>query len=211
MNKSKLLKVSALAFVLSLSAGLCSAFIETKVSANTPAPTSEIIGKNLSLDDNIYVLYAVDFQNTLETDETGVLVWTAPQETYDYQTANTVLHSTGTMTDDDGVTYPTFSYNKLSAKQMTEVVFASSYVERDGVYYYGEVEKYSILEYAYNKLGKTEKTETDDEDLDAFLFSLGCYPGEPITVVSRLKNSLVVAIKDARYNIDKELAKAIIV
>jgi len=53
--------------------------------------------------------------------------------------------------------------------------------------------------------------ETDDEDLDAFLFSLGCYPGEPITVVSRLKNSLVVAIKDARYNIDKQLAEAILI
>jgi len=53
--------------------------------------------------------------------------------------------------------------------------------------------------------------ETDDEELDAFLFSLGCYAGEPITVVSRLKNSCVVSIKDGRYNIDNELAEAIIV
>lgn len=53
--------------------------------------------------------------------------------------------------------------------------------------------------------------ETDDEELDAFLFSLGCYSGEPITVVSRLKNSCVVSIKDARYNIDNELAEAIII
>lgn len=51
--------------------------------------------------------------------------------------------------------------------------------------------------------------ETDDEELDAFLFSLGCYSGEPITVVSHLKGSCVVSIKDGRYNIDKELAKAI--
>jgi ferrous iron transport protein A len=50
---------------------------------------------------------------------------------------------------------------------------------------------------------------TDDEELDAFLFSLGCYSGEAITVVSHLKNSLVISIKDARYNIDKELAKVI--
>ena len=53
--------------------------------------------------------------------------------------------------------------------------------------------------------------ETDDEELNAFLFSLGCYAGEPITVVSRLKNSCVVSIKDGRYNIDNELAEAIIV
>ena len=56
-----------------------------------------------------------------------------------------------------------------------------------------------------------EQINTDDEELDAFLFSLGCYSGEPITVVSRLKKSCVVAIKDGRYNIDKALAEAIIV
>ncbi len=50
---------------------------------------------------------------------------------------------------------------------------------------------------------------TDDEELNAFLFSLGCYSGEPITVISRKKNSCVVSIKDARYNIDKDLASAI--
>lgn len=52
---------------------------------------------------------------------------------------------------------------------------------------------------------------TADEELNAFLFSLGCYSGEPVTVISRMKSSCVVAIKDARYNIDKELAAAICV
>ena len=50
---------------------------------------------------------------------------------------------------------------------------------------------------------------TDDEELDAFLFSLGCYSGEPITVVSHLKGGCVVSIKDGRYNIDQNLAQAI--
>lgn len=50
---------------------------------------------------------------------------------------------------------------------------------------------------------------TDDEELNAFLFSLGCYSGEPITVVSHRKGGCVIAIKDARYNIDNDLAKAI--
>ena len=52
--------------------------------------------------------------------------------------------------------------------------------------------------------------ETDDEELDAFLFSLGCYSGEPITVISHLKNICIVSIKDGRYSIDKHLAEAII-
>ncbi len=51
----------------------------------------------------------------------------------------------------------------------------------------------------------------DDEDLNSFLFSLGCYSGEPITVISRKRNSCVVAIKDARYNIDKNLATEILI
>lgn len=50
---------------------------------------------------------------------------------------------------------------------------------------------------------------TDDEELDAFLFSLGCYSGEPITVIKHLRGGCVVSIKDGRYNIDNDLAQAI--
>ncbi len=56
-----------------------------------------------------------------------------------------------------------------------------------------------------------KEIQTDDEELNAFLFSLGCYSGEPITVISHLKGGCVVSIKDGRYNIDNELARAIIV
>ena len=56
-----------------------------------------------------------------------------------------------------------------------------------------------------------QQIQTDDEELNAFLFSLGCYSGEPITVVSRRRGSCVVSIKDGRYNIDEQLAEAIIV
>lgn len=50
---------------------------------------------------------------------------------------------------------------------------------------------------------------TNDEELDAFLFSLGCYAGEPITVVSRRKSSCIVSVKDGRYCMDSQLANAI--
>ena len=53
--------------------------------------------------------------------------------------------------------------------------------------------------------------ETDDEELNAFLCALGCYSGEPITVVSRRRGSCVVSVKDGRYSIDSQLAEAIIV
>lgn len=56
-----------------------------------------------------------------------------------------------------------------------------------------------------------KRIETDDEELDSFLFSLGCYAGEPITVISRRRGGCTVSIKDARYNIDNQLASAIII
>ncbi len=56
---------------------------------------------------------------------------------------------------------------------------------------------------------RIQKIETEDEELSAFLFSLGCYSGEAVTVVSRLKGGCVVSIKDGRYNIDNQLAEAI--
>ena len=56
-----------------------------------------------------------------------------------------------------------------------------------------------------------QRIETDDEELNSFLFSLGCYSGEPITVVARRKSSCTVSIKDGRYNIDNQLAEAIII
>ena len=52
---------------------------------------------------------------------------------------------------------------------------------------------------------------TEDDDLNAFLFSLGCYSGEPVTVISRKRSGCVVSIKDGRYTIDNELAEAILI
>ena len=56
-----------------------------------------------------------------------------------------------------------------------------------------------------------KEVDTDDEELALFLFRLGCYSGEPITVVSRLKSGCVVSIKDGRYNVDDGIAEAILI
>ena len=71
-----------------------------------------------------------------------------------------------------------------------------------------------VMNLCQTEVGKeyiVQRIETDDEELDAFLFSLGCYSGEPITVISRRKKGCVVSIKDGRYNIDNDLAEAIII
>ena len=54
-----------------------------------------------------------------------------------------------------------------------------------------------------------KSVNTNDEELDSFLFSLGCYGGETITVISRRKSGLIISIKDARYSIDTQMAEAI--
>lgn len=52
---------------------------------------------------------------------------------------------------------------------------------------------------------------TEDAELEAFLFSLGCYSGEAITVISQKKSGCIVYIKDSRYSIDKYLAQNIVI
>lgn len=56
-----------------------------------------------------------------------------------------------------------------------------------------------------------DRIETNDEELDAFLFSLGCYSGEPITVIAKRRGGMTVSIKDGRYSIDNALGEAITV
>jgi ferrous iron transport protein A len=69
----------------------------------------------------------------------------------------------------------------------------------------------TLLEVSEGQEYTIKNIRTDDEELNSFLFSLGCYSGEAITVVSHKKNSCVVSIKYARYNIDSGLANAIVV
>ena len=67
----------------------------------------------------------------------------------------------------------------------------------------------NLMEAELEKEYIVEEICTEDDELNSFLFSLGCYSGEPITVISRRRRSCVVSIKDGRYNIDKALAQAI--
>ena len=69
----------------------------------------------------------------------------------------------------------------------------------------------TLMEAQEGKENIIRSNETDDEELDAFLFSLGCYNGEPITVVAHRKGGCVISVKDGRYSIDHQLAEAILI
>ena len=68
-----------------------------------------------------------------------------------------------------------------------------------------------LLEAEPNKTYTVREIDTEDEEMNGFLFRLGCYSGEPITLISKKKKNCIVAIKDGRYNLDNLLAQAIIV
>lgn len=86
-----------------------------------------------------------------------------------------------------------------------------TYINRSVTYDKIAEDKMNLTEVNVGEEYIVKDIEADDEELVAFLFSLGCYSGEPITVVSRLKGGCVVSIKDGRYNIDNDLAEAILV
>ena len=66
-----------------------------------------------------------------------------------------------------------------------------------------------LSEVKQNKTYTVSEINVDREDVRNFLFSLGCYPGEKITIISKLASNYIINLKDARYSIDKDLAKAI--
>jgi len=149
----KTLKLLALTFVISMlviGTGIM-------VSANSTAPEMSIDYCNLSFRDSICIKYAVA---TTSTEETTILLWDEPSNEYLYGTHIAELETVGNQTI-NGETYKVFDYTGLAAKQMTDVVYARAYTVVDGEEYYSDVEKYSILQYAYNKLGKTATASTD--------------------------------------------------
>ncbi|MDW7685284.1 MAG: FeoA family protein [Bacillota bacterium] len=53
--------------------------------------------------------------------------------------------------------------------------------------------------------------DAHDEGTKDFLFTLGCFEGEKVTVITVLADNYIINLKNARYSIDKGLAKAILI
>lgn len=132
---------------------------EEEKNETAESPTLSIAYCNLSYNDTIYIKYAVKAENA---DKVKVLIWTEPQKEYVLGTQAMVLDQIFTE-NINGEDHMIFNYTKLAAKQMADVIYARAYTEKDGAVYYSDVNKYSILQYAYNKLGKTATASTDSE------------------------------------------------
>ena len=168
--------LGALALLL-VGGGVALANGNAETASAETTPTLSIVGKTLSLKDNVHIKFAVSATNveTETAEEFGVLVWNAPQEEYSYGTQATLINTQSGETTNGEQTYPTFSYTELSAKEMTDVIYVRAYVNVAGEYYYSDVTKYSILEYSYIKLGKTEEAATTDAELKELLNNMLAY------------------------------------
>ena len=164
--KNILLAGACAAMVCSAVCGV-SAWQAPVAQADEATPVLEIGRKNLLLEDNIQIMFQVKTDNAIVSDsDVKLLVWTQPQEAYTYGTQNTVIGYNANKTFEEE---PYYVYTELAIKQMTDDVYVCAYANVDGTEYYSAPAKYSILEYACNKLDKTEAEPTQDEDLKVLL------------------------------------------
>ncbi|MBQ3868182.1 MAG: hypothetical protein II789_06530, partial [Clostridia bacterium] len=121
------------------------------VHAEESDPELTVVGCNLSFGSSIYIKYAI-----YSPDLNGIelLVWTDPQTSYEYGTQKLILNQLDKPETVQGKKCAVFKYTDLAAKQMGDTIYARAHVVRDGIDYYSEVKKYSVLQYAYNKLGR---------------------------------------------------------
>ena len=138
-------------FALFMLLALCVTIPAAVASADEVAATS-IVGHNLALEDNIEIVYIVE-ETAPQGAETGVLFWLSPQEEYVYgEQEYKITTPFGTVVNPNtGNTCQKYAFNYLSAKQMTENVYAVSFIKDGENITYSGVDKYSILQYAYNK------------------------------------------------------------
>ncbi len=124
-------------------------------------PELYIKGKNLSFSDSIYIIFYVEAKN-VSTDDVQLLIWSKPQENYTVKRATKILSPVQTETI-GGKDYIRFEYRDLAAKNMADTIYAKAYVSNADGEYYSDLTDYSVLQYAYNKLGKTGTATTDTE------------------------------------------------
>ena len=154
-------------------------------SAQDPEPevALKIHAQTLELESNVYVNYYVRSENVADLTQIELQIWTdatgenaiTPVNTETPTCTLKPVSTSAKLAEEDEETYVKFSFRELAAKQMTDTVYARAHVRIGDTDYYSDVQKYSILQYAYNKLGYTDAPKTDDENLIPLLESLLAY------------------------------------
>lgn len=158
--------------LLAMTVCLGGVLVMTAADEGSKPVTASIDYITLSLEDAVYIQYAVDFQGfEVKTNNVGMLFWTSEPSNPTIDSADSRSAVLGyDVTIKDGKTYYIFKYTGLSAKQMCDEIWACAYANVDGQDYYSKVEKYSIVTYAARKLGLADGIEgTTDETLKTLL------------------------------------------
>lgn len=182
-----LLAAMIISFSVSAYGSVLSASRSGARSEDVATPSLDIAYQNLSFRDNVVIKYAVKLENV---DSAQLLVWTKPQSEYVYGTHEKALETVGTQVIKGGE-YHVYDYTELSAKQMTDEIYARAYANIDGKAVYSQVKKYSILEYALRVTGKIGhgKDLSDDPTL--------------ISMVEQMLEYGTAAQKHFKYNLDR--------
>lgn len=145
---------------LFLSALLCFGLLTAASAEETPG--IDIIGHNLALKDSVNLVYYLDESRVPEGAEIGLLLWKTPQaaDGYTYDNREYLLPHSDELFEYEGITYHTYRFTGLSAKEMTVDVYAVAYYQADGSYTYSKPDKYSVLQYAYRMKDSTLTTDT---------------------------------------------------
>lgn len=145
--KKKIFAISAALFCVLAVCAICI----IAASSSEPAPTTDIVAHNLSLEESIYIIYYVDFQNVPEGAEKGVLIWTSAQDEYSYGGENAKITNVRNISSG----YTTYAFTGVAAKMMSQDIYAKSFVKVGDDITYGPLDKYSVLQYCYNKRNST--------------------------------------------------------
>ncbi len=181
-NKKKLFSILGVVLILAVTVTL----LVVSTSAADPEPVLSIDFCNLSFRDSVCIKYAV----SSNVENVKLLVWTEPQEEYTVGTQSAALTSVGTETIGEAE-YMIFDYTGVSAKQMTDVIYARAYAVDGGETYYSQPNKYSVLQYVYNKNGKLGTTA--DENLKNLLDSMLKYGADAQTYFGYQADRLATA------------------
>ena len=128
-------------------------------------PSLTIVSNTLELENAVFMNFKVDAQGVKDADNIKLLVWEKVPDTYDKDSAETVLSPIRTEADTGRIV---FQYDDLAAKDMTKFVYVCAYTEVNGLDIYSNAVKFSIVQYAYNTLS----TGTAPEYLEGILTNM---------------------------------------
>ncbi len=158
-------------------------------------PKIEIYKNNISYSSEIYILYAVSYEDiNIKDNEIELLFFDELQEEYikGHESSFAKVEKISTI---GNVNCAIFYSKGLAAKEMTKDIYARAYVSINGIDYYSEVDKFSVLEYVYKMKEEGSPSEKQTKLFDSMLNYGGSAQNNFDYNTDRLANETYYGIK----------------